>query len=132
MFRRLRRATVHWQNGISATRLQHFVMPFGRNAMSVNHTNLLKMLTITDDGPVVLSPSGKRALRWAVSMINALGEEVADQSGLPIPEVLQRVSNIVEQSEEFNWQSKSEAECERCGIGFRLPSGRCDHCEHYF
>jgi len=73
--------------------------------VSVHHTNLLKMLAIADDGPVVLSPSGKAALRWALSMINALGEEVADQSGLPIPEVLQRVSNIVEQSEEFNWSA---------------------------
>jgi len=105
---------------------------FGGAVMSVHYTNLLKMLTIADDGPVTLSLSGKKALRWALSMINALGEEVADQSGLPIPKVLQRVSNIVEQSEEFNWESKSDAECKRCGIGFRLPSGRCDHCEHYF
>jgi hypothetical protein len=73
--------------------------------MSVHHQNLLKMLAVADDGPVVLSPSGKTAIRWAVSMINTLGDEVADQSGLPIPEVLQRVSNIVEQSEEFNWSA---------------------------
>lgn len=63
------------------------------------------MLTIADDGPVVLSPAGKRALRWAVSMIDVLGDEVADQSGLPIPDVLDRVSKIVEQSEEFNWSA---------------------------
>ena len=71
--------------------------------MSVHYQNLLKMLTIADDGPVVLSPSGKRAIRWAVSMINTLGDAVADQSGLPIPVVLDRVSKIVEQSEGFNW-----------------------------
>jgi hypothetical protein len=29
-------------------------------------------------------------------------------------------------------EQKPDAECERCGVGFRLPSGRCDHCEHFF
>lgn len=70
---------------------------------NVHYANLLKMLTIADDGPVVLSPAGKRALRWAVSMINVLGDEVADQSGLPIPEVLQRVAVVVEASEEWHY-----------------------------
>jgi hypothetical protein len=74
--------------------------------MSVHHTNLLKIiLTVAADEPVYLSPEEQKAVRWALSMINALGEEVADQSGLPIPEVLQRVSDIVEQSEEFNWSA---------------------------
>jgi hypothetical protein len=36
-------------------------------------------------------------------MINALGEEIADQSGLPISVELDRVSRIVEQSEQFGW-----------------------------
>jgi len=51
--------------------------------MSVHHDNLLKMLATANNGPVVLSQSGQQALRWALSMINALGDEVADQSGLP-------------------------------------------------
>ena len=70
---------------------------------NVNYANLLKMLTVANDGPVVMSPSGKRALLWAVSMINALGDEIADQSGLPIPEVLRRVAGGVEASEEWHY-----------------------------
>jgi len=69
--------------------------------MSVHYANLQKMLAIVGDGPVVLHPSVKQAVRWALSMINALGDEVADQSGLPIPEVMRRVSEVVEKSEEF-------------------------------
>jgi len=25
-----------------------------------------------------------------------------------------------------------DSECQECGIGFRLPSGRCDHCDTLF
>jgi hypothetical protein len=70
---------------------------------SVHHDHLLKMLAIADDGPVVLSPAGKTALRWGLSMLNVLGDQIADHTGLPIPVVLDRASQVVEQSEEFKW-----------------------------
>lgn len=33
--------------------------------------------------------------------------------------------------EYFNSVS-ADTECPTCGIGFRLPSGRCDHCDTMF
>ena len=91
--------------------------------MSVHHDNLLKMLVTADSGPVVLSQSGKQALRWALGMLNVLGDQVADQTGLPIPVVLERASKIVEQDE-----------CETCsgtgpvngGLGPAVPCGMCN------
>ena len=80
--------------------------------MSVHHDNLLKMLVSADSGPVVLSPSGKQALRWALSMINVLGDQIADQTGLPIPVVLERASKIVEQDE-----------CNTCGGTGKVNGG---------
>ena len=74
--------------------------------MSAHYVNLLQiMLRVAADEPVFLSSEEQTAVRWALSMINVLGDEVADQSGLPIPDVLDRVSKIVEQSEEFNWSA---------------------------
>lgn len=29
-------------------------------------------------------------------------------------------------------EKPEERECSTCGIGFRLPSGRCDHCDTMF
>jgi hypothetical protein len=72
-------------------------------AASRYHDDLLKMLTIADDGPVVMSARGKAAIRWAVSMLNVLGDKIANDTGLPIPVVLDRASKVVEHSEEFNW-----------------------------
>ncbi len=69
---------------------------------NVHYANLLKMLTNVD-GPIVLTPSGKMALRWAISMINVLGNKAADQCGLPIPEVLARAAATVEASEEWHY-----------------------------
>jgi hypothetical protein len=101
--------------GIKKTKVKHMGpreydcedMPGGNGppieAASVYHDDLLKMLAIADDGPVVLSPSGKAAIRWALSMLNVLGDQIAVETGLPIPVVLERASKTVEQSEEFNW-----------------------------
>ena len=79
-----------------------FKMAEGIQIMNnVHYDNLRRMLAIADEGPVVLSQSGTRAIRWALSMINVLGDEVADQSGLPIPVVLKRIAGVVETSRDF-------------------------------
>jgi hypothetical protein len=80
--------------GIKKTKVKHMGpreydcedMPGGNGppieAAGVYHDDLLKMLAIADDGPVVLSPSGKAAIRWALSMLN--GQRDKQRATLPL------------------------------------------------
>jgi hypothetical protein len=70
--------------------------------MNEHYANLQRMLTNTD-GPIVLSPAGKNAIRWAISMINTMGDAMATESGKTIPDEIQKASEIVEASEEWQW-----------------------------
>jgi hypothetical protein len=66
---------------------------------NLHYELLVKMLTNADG--VFLTPSARIAIRWAISMIDVLGDE--------IPEVLASAAATVEASEE--WRSF----CGNCG-----------------
>jgi len=76
--------------------------------MNNGHYELLTKMLTNADG-VLLTPSARMAIRWAISMIDVLGDEMADQSGLPIPEVLANAAAAVKASKE--WRSF----CDACG-----------------
>jgi hypothetical protein len=68
--------------------------------MNEHYANLQRMLTNTY-GPIVLSPAGKNAIRWAIGMINTMGDALATESGKTIPDEIRKASEIVEASEEW-------------------------------
>lgn len=47
--------------------------------------------------------------------------------GMPVDERVARVSNFIRGVSE-----KYDGVCVTCGVGFRLPSGNCDHCDRPF
>jgi hypothetical protein len=70
--------------------------------MNEHYANLQRMLTNTY-GPIVLSPAGKNAIRWAIGMISTMGDALATESGKTIADEIRKASEIVEASEEWRW-----------------------------